>query len=82
MNAAKTLLLYRMGYHCDKCRCSMHQVGDALVWDYKLHGKSYLRAAEPQIHHKDGNHRNNNPLNLTLICPMCHGRMHVKRGKV
>lgn len=29
-----------------------------------------------QIHHKDGNHHNNNVENLELICPNCHFEKH------
>lgn len=28
------------------------------------------------IHHKDGNHRNNSPDNLERICRSCHNRLH------
>jgi hypothetical protein len=28
------------------------------------------------IHHKDGNHRNNTPDNLEVLCMACHSRMH------
>lgn len=31
-----------------------------------------------QIHHKDGNHNNNIPENLEIVCANCHIRRHLK----
>lgn len=31
-----------------------------------------------QIHHKDGNHNNNVPSNLEIVCANCHVRKHLK----
>ena len=32
------------------------------------------------VHHRDGNHRNNSPENLERICRSCHNRVHKQRG--
>lgn len=32
------------------------------------------------VHHKDGNHQNNDPGNLERICRGCHSREHKPRG--
>ena len=34
-----------------------------------------------QVHHKDGNVRNNSPDNLESLCIECHGRITAKEGK-
>ena len=33
-------------------------------------------------HHKDGNHNNNLPSNIKLICRECHDKEHVKDGMI
>jgi hypothetical protein len=41
------------------------------------------RCGKPQatdVHHKDGNWRNNSPTNLERICRSCHSREHRQRG--
>jgi len=30
----------------------------------------------PHIHHVDGNHDNDDPGNLLLVCPTCHTHLH------
>jgi len=37
--------------------------------------------AAKDVHHIDGNHRNNNPQNLTRLCRSCHMKEHRKHGK-
>lgn len=32
------------------------------------------------IHHLDGNHDNNDPDNLMLLCNGCHTRRHIRQG--
>lgn len=32
-----------------------------------------------QIHHKDGNHNNNEPDNLEVVCANCHIKRHLKK---
>ena len=34
-----------------------------------------------QIHHKDGNHNNNEPNNLEIVCGNCHIKRHLKKNK-
>ena len=34
-----------------------------------------------ELHHKDGNHENNNLNNLELLCPNCHALTDTYRGK-
>lgn len=34
-----------------------------------------------ELHHKDGNHENNNLSNLELLCPNCHAYTDTYRGK-
>lgn len=34
-----------------------------------------------QVHHKDGNHKNNDETNLVLLCKTCHAAYHVRRGE-
>lgn len=34
-----------------------------------------------ELHHKDGNHFNNDLSNLTLLCPNCHAKTENYRGK-
>lgn len=34
-----------------------------------------------QIHHKDGNHNNNEPNNLEIVCANCHIKRHLKKDK-
>ena len=34
-----------------------------------------------ELHHKDGNHSNNNLSNLQLLCPNCHAQTDTYRGK-
>lgn len=41
------------------------------------------RCGKPQaldVHHRDGNHQNNERENLERICRSCHNREHKKRG--
>lgn len=45
------------------------------------------RAGEPGplfwmlcIHHIDGNHGNNDPANLMVLCNGCHARLHIRQG--
>ena len=33
-----------------------------------------LKDLKPDIHHKDGNARNNIPSNLEVLCPNCHSK--------
>lgn len=38
-----------------------------------------------QVHHKDGNHNNNSPDNLEIVCANCHVKRHLKldaKGRV
>jgi len=34
-----------------------------------------------QIHHIDGNHNNNIPENLEIVCANCHVKRHLKKNK-
>jgi len=34
-----------------------------------------------EVHHKDGNHFNNNDGNLTLLCKNCHAQEHLQNGQ-
>jgi 5-methylcytosine-specific restriction endonuclease McrA len=40
--------------------------------------KKTLKGIKPQIHHKDKNPKNNKKNNLTLLCPNCHSKKHLK----
>jgi hypothetical protein len=55
----RNYLIEKRGYQCEKC------------------GRSkWLLAGVPiplESHHKDGNHQNNHPSNLELLCLNCHG---------
>jgi 5-methylcytosine-specific restriction endonuclease McrA len=35
----------------------------------------YKAEITPEIHHKDGNPRNNKPSNLIVLCPNCHTKV-------
>jgi 5-methylcytosine-specific restriction endonuclease McrA len=35
----------------------------------------YKAGITPEIHHKDGNPRNNKPSNLIVLCPNCHTKV-------
>ena len=44
--------------------------------------KTWLNKPIPiELHHKDGNHLNNELLNLELLCPNCHALTDNYRGK-
>ena len=44
--------------------------------------KTWLNKPIPlELHHKDGDHRNNNITNLQLLCPNCHSLTDNYRGK-
>src|SRR4051812_20847537 len=44
---------------------------DCQVCGYNRHPELIL------VHHKDGNHYNNLPGNLTVLCPTCHAEAHL-----
>jgi 5-methylcytosine-specific restriction endonuclease McrA len=50
----------------DECKICHVKVGT------KSKGK-YLKF---HVHHKDGDHNNNNPHNVVLLCHVCHSRVH------
>ena len=62
----KHYLLERANYKCEKC--GWHKVN-------KFTNKIPL-----EVHHKDGDHRNNNEDNLELLCPNCHSLTETYRG--
>jgi predicted HNH restriction endonuclease len=51
-------LIYQVGECCERCGWNQR---------HAITGKCPL-----EIHHKDGNHENNKPNNLEVICPNCH----------
>jgi hypothetical protein len=49
---------------------------------YKCHKNNWLNQKIPlELHHIDGDNRNNNLLNLTLLCPNCHALTDNYRSK-
>lgn len=53
------------GYKCTECGCFEHD-GEKLI----LH-----------LEHIDGNHKNNSPDNVCLLCPNCHSQTNTYKGK-
>ena len=55
--------------------------------DYKLnHKKNFCEYCHSshnrlEVHHKDGNHGNNELANLITLCPSCHKKEHYKLGR-
>lgn len=45
----------------------------------QLCNKSHRRL---ELHHKDGNHGNNNPDNVITLCPSCHKKEEYKLGRI
>lgn len=39
-------------------------------------GREEIDGYKNDIHHKDGNHQNNNPENLMKLCRSCHKKLH------
>ena len=70
-NYKSSKLLVRLineGYKENKCECC-----GITQWL----GKSIIL----QLHHKDGNHNNNNLDNLEILCPNCHSQTDTYGGK-
>ena len=58
-------LLISREYKCNRCKLS-----------------EWLKLPIPlEVHHKDGNYKNNNDDNLELLCPTCHSITDNYRGK-
>lgn len=53
-------------YQCEICRCDGHWQNSIIALE---------------IHHKDGNNKNNTIDNLTYLCPNCHALTDTYRGK-
>ena len=63
----KYLLQYKLlEYKCSECGCDGNWRGHILAL---------------QLHHKDGDHRNNKLTNLTFLCPNCHAIKDSYGGK-
>ena len=63
----KYLLQYELlEYKCSECGCDGNWRGHILAL---------------QLHHKDGDHRNNKLTNLTFLCPNCHAITDSYGGK-
>ena|SRR5882672_2557929 len=63
--ALKRLVSFRDGYKCSECSLS------------EWRGKKLSL----ELEHKDGNHQNNEPENVCLLCPNCHSQTPTFRGK-
>lgn len=62
--------LFTLGYKerkCEKCGCGTEWEGKPLTLE---------------LHHKDGNHYNNNLDNLEILCPNCHSQTDTFRSRV
>lgn len=46
-----------------------------------LNKKLGIKGYETDLHHKDHNHRNNDPRNIDELCKECHTTHHAKEGK-
>lgn len=63
----KYLLQYKLlEYKCSECGCNGNWMGKILAL---------------QLHHKDGDHQNNELTNLTFLCPNCHAITDSYGGK-
>ena len=63
----KYLLQYNLlKYECSECGCDGNWRGGILALE---------------LHHKDGNHQNNELTNLTFLCPNCHAITDSYGGK-
>lgn len=85
---------WKQGMHCDTIEVSNH-VRNYLfeVNDNKCskcgwgEANPYTHKVPLQIHHKDGNYRNNSEENLELLCPNCHaltenfGALNIRNGR-
>ncbi len=61
--------LFTLGYkekRCEKCGCGTEWNGEPLTLE---------------LHHKDGNHYNNNLDNLQILCPNCHSQTETYRSR-
>ena len=61
--------LFTLGYKerkCEKCGCGTEWEGEPLTLE---------------LHHKDGNHYNNNLDNLQILCPNCHSQTETYRSR-
>lgn len=51
--------------------------------DYTCHGCNFMSlptknsSSFQEVHHLDDNHRNNEPVNLKTLCPLCHQVFHI-----
>ena len=78
-------LIYRLSRCiCKICGCRMWDSGSG-IWsgmrygEIEHWGKIGKYSGAPHIHHLDGNHKNNDPNNLILVCPSCHKTFHKTR---
>lgn len=46
--------------------------GSCRICGYRSPGGAYM-----EVHHIEGNHRNNSPENLLTLCPLCHSCHHI-----
>ncbi|HLN19253.1 MAG TPA: hypothetical protein VK255_03745 [Patescibacteria group bacterium] len=65
----KAIIYKRDGYKCVLCNISLSE-----------HKKQFIKGLH--IHHKDGNHRNNDTANLITLCIVCHGIIHQKKEPI
>ena len=63
----RKFILRRDRYRCTKCGA----LGEQLDGNVKL-----------EVHHVDGNWKNNHPQNLATLCDDCHTTAKSKRGRV
>lgn len=65
LRRAKQILLEEQNFECDECNIS------------KWNGKEIVL----EVHHKDGNNKNNSRENLCCLCPNCHSQTDNFRSK-
>jgi 5-methylcytosine-specific restriction endonuclease McrA len=77
-----------MRYRCERSRMESWQLAHARKRPYRKHvGDVCARCGfvaedlcQLDVHHKDGDHDNNDPANLETLCANCHRLEHKREG--